>query len=263
MTDPVDRLLAFAMAEAVRQAPSPPPWPGEPARRRSAPLLAAAAFALLVALGGLVYLVARTAPSPEPATAGPAVASWPAGDGTLLRGDLYPGDEPAGIVLAGAYGAPADELEPIAEPLAARGHSVLVPDLRGEGRSDGVVDVGLAPGDLGAAVAYLASTGVDEVWLAGYLHSGAAAAELAAADPGLVDGLILLYPLERYLGLDTTAALAVVDVPVLLVGASPAVFRAAPPGREHVELGARDSVDFVHAGDELAEAIATFVTRSP
>ena len=256
-----DRYLHDLASEIAQAAPPAPPFPraGTPRRRTRHPaLVTAAAFASVVIVAAIFYAVAGTGSDPLPPADAPSQSiSFATDDGTVLRGTLWPGGETA-VLLTGAYGAAPLELLPILEPLADRGLTVMTYDLRGQGRSGGPVDVPSAVGDVAAAIDYLIGTGISEVHLAGYLHSGTAAVMHAATEDPRIASLVLVFPLERYLQLDAIAAIGAVDVPVLLLGATPDLARAAPPQAEIFQVVGQPA-DFNVRGQEFANGIADFV----
>jgi pimeloyl-ACP methyl ester carboxylesterase len=95
---------------------------------------------------------------------------------------------------------PADQRSwyPFAERLAGQGFRVLTFDFRGYcpgddgGCSEGQKDIGAAPTDLSAAVAFLRKDGVQRVGIAGASLGGIAALLVASNDPKGIPALVLL-----------------------------------------------------------------------
>ena len=98
---------------------------------------------------------------------------------------------------------------------------------------------------------------MDAVYVVAYRHSGAAA--LVAAGQGRleVDGLVGLYPMDRYLEQDAVAAADRIDVPLLLIGVSGALAQAAPPGTEFARV--EPPVIFTASGDRVADTVLEFI----
>jgi pimeloyl-ACP methyl ester carboxylesterase len=116
-----------------------------------------------------------------------------------LAGRLFGSDTAtAGVVLA--HMLPADQRSwyAFAERLAGQGFRVLTFDFRGYcpggdgGCSEGSMDIGAAPTDLRAAVAFLRAQGVQRVGIAGASMGGTAALVVAGEDPSGIPALVLL-----------------------------------------------------------------------
>jgi alpha-beta hydrolase superfamily lysophospholipase len=111
----------------------------------------------------------------------------------LLRPSQAQPYEPL-LLLAHGWGANYSTVLRLAEPLAARGHEVLLFDVRGHGRSEPVpyVTIRHFRDDLLAVTRYAARRFPDrQLVLIGHSLGGAAGV-LAAADGAPVDGLVLI-----------------------------------------------------------------------
>jgi alpha-beta hydrolase superfamily lysophospholipase len=204
-----------------------------------------------------MYFFAGGVPEPLAPAGTPETIAFEAADGTVLRGRLWEGGDTA-VLVVGAYGAAIDELDPILEPLARRGLTVMTYDLRGQGRSGGEVQVELAVADLEAAIGYLAAREPAAIHLAGYLHSGATAVVYAAGERAEIASLTLLFPMARYLELDAVSALPDVETPLLVAGLPRELAGIVPPQRQFLELVGQPA-DFRVRGTEIADRIAEFV----
>ncbi|HSF85596.1 MAG TPA: hypothetical protein VLG28_08080 [Acidimicrobiia bacterium] len=263
MSERSDRYFTELMAVVAETSPPPSPWPGAPPAPlaplwRPVPgwaMATAVAFVGVLVFIGVTGLLVRDGGGDVAAQPSQAV-SIVTPDGVALRGDLWAGSDVA-VVVVGAYGAAAGELDPITEPLAALGYTVVTYDPRAQGRSGGSVEPQLLDDDLGAAVAQLRDEG-GAVYVVAYLHSGAAA--LAAAGEGRLDvhGLVGLFPMEQYLEQDALAAIGGVEVPLLLIGGSDRLALEAPPGTERLSL-APDHVIVTKSGTSIADLVDEFI----
>lgn len=259
MSDRYETFVTGLMEHVVATAPDPQEWPGQPPMPqapppRSAPwVVAAGAFLAVLAVGALTVLSVRGGNEDVASEPDAVVITLP--DGVDLHGELWAGSE-VGVLVVGAYGAVEGELDPIIAPLAARGFTVLTHDLRGQGASQGAVHPELLDEDLAAVVAFLRARS-DRVYVVGYRHAGAAA--LAAAGTGAldVDGLAGVFAMERYLEQDALAALPRVEVPLLLIGATNPMARAAPEGTVFGSVAGPEI--FTHSGGLIADQVAQFV----
>lgn len=257
-----DRYLTRLMEDVAAAAPEPPDWPGErvmplaptPQPARSRMVAAVAAFGVIVGLIGVTTFLLRSGDGPAAAAVPVTIETT---DGVTLRGEIWEGST-VGVVLVGAYGAAPGELRPIAEPLAARGFTVLTHDLRGEGRSDGEIAPALLDDDLVDAIRLLRKRGVGEVYVAAYRHSGAAAIAAAGRGELPASGLVGLYPLERYLEQDAVAAVGNVTIPLMLIGNTRELNAAAPEGTLFRSVAPTPAI-FTSSGPQLAELIHELV----
>ena len=163
-----------------------------------------------------------TAPTPgstTAATAAPApvedeAVSFPTGDGLTLEGRRF-GSGPTGVVLAHMRPASMESWFEFAEILAESGYSALAFNFRGYGNSEGAgfaVDV-----DTTAAVDFLQSTGVTEVFAIGASMGGTGA--VAAAAERAVGGVATLSAPDRFEGTDAIDAARAYAGPLLLIAA--------------------------------------------
>ena len=88
----------------------------------------------------------------------------------------------------------ADELAPLAELLAARGHRAIVYHRRGYAGSSPVHGPGSVARDAADCRDLVVALGLRRVHVVGYSYSGAVALQLAADDPGHVHTLTLIEP---------------------------------------------------------------------
>jgi pimeloyl-ACP methyl ester carboxylesterase len=149
----------------------------------------------LTALAASACGGSTTTIEPGPSTA----VTFKTADGVRLAGRLFgPADATEGVVLA--HMLPADQTSwyPFAERLASHGFRVLTFDFRGYcpggegGCSDGEKDIGAAPTDLRAAVAFLRDDGVQRVGIAGASMGGTAALLVASTDQEGIPALVML-----------------------------------------------------------------------
>lgn len=253
------------MREVATAAPDPPDWPGEPvvslappqARRWGRLAATAAAFVLVIGLVGLSTFALLRGVDESAGISTPV--SIETSDGIPLRGEIWDGSE-IGVVVVGAYGAADRELDPIAEPLAARGFTVITHDLRGQGQSGGTVTPELLDEDLSDVVTFLRLRGVTAVYVVAYRHSGAAAIAAAGRGDLQADGLVGLYPLERYLQQDAVAAVGEVAIPLMLIGNTSELAAAAPDGTQFRSV-APDPAIFTSSGPRIADFINEFIRR--
>jgi pimeloyl-ACP methyl ester carboxylesterase len=214
-----------------------------------------AAFVVVVALIGVTTFALLHGDDGPVAIASPV--SIETTDGITLRGEVWDGSE-IGVVVVGAYGAGVGELNPIAEPLAARGFTVLTHDLRGQGKSDGTVTPDLLDEDLADVVTFVRRRGLRVVFVVAYRHSGAAAIAAAGRGELPIDGLVGLYPLERYLEQDAVASVGSVSIPLMLIGDTNELAAAAPNGTQFRSV-APDPAIFTSSGPRIADFIHEFI----
>ncbi len=260
MSDRYETFVTGLMEHVVATAPDPQEWPGQPPIPQATPprstpwVVAAGAFLAVLAVGALTVLSVRGGSEDAASEPDAVVITLP--DGVSLRGELWEGSA-VGVIVVGAYGAVEGELDPIIEPLAARGFTVLTHDLRGQGASDGAVHPELLDEDLAAAVEYLRARS-DRVYVVGYRHAGAAALAAAGADTLEVDGLASVFAMERYLDQDALAAMPTIEVPLLLIGATNSMAQAAPEGTVFGSVGSGPEI-FTQSGSLIAQQVARLI----
>ena len=123
------------------------------------------------------------------------LVSFPTADGGIVYANVY-GEGEHGVVLAHGARFNKESWAEQAPVLAEAGFRVVVIDFRGRGQSRGGPQDESdndAYFDVLAAVRYLRSTGAGTVSVVGASFGGGAAARAAAeAEPGEIDGLVLL-----------------------------------------------------------------------
>ncbi len=170
-----------------------------------------------------------TAPAPTPAGNGPAEreVTFPTEDGLTLHGRTF-GDGEAGIVLSHMFPADMTAWFDAARHMAGRGYTVLAFNFRGYPPSEGSRDLGTAPGDVLAAVAFLQRSGVEHVALVG-ASMGGTASLMAAAEVEVAAVVALSAPV-RFRGMDVDDVVPALNMPVLLMAA-----QEDGPGNESLE----------------------------
>jgi dienelactone hydrolase len=232
----VDEARALVV-ELAGASPLPPLFPeaadesSERPRMRGTPrgvAVAASTFALIVSLAGgaLWFANAGRQPGLGTSVAAPRVefvataateAAVVAEDDTVLRGQLWRGDN-VGIIVAPGYSDDATDSRQVAASLARSGHTVFFYNLRGQQSSGGRIGTDELVGDMRAAVADLTTRGIDRVFVIGYRQAATAAVVLAAEPSGL-EGVVAVFPYETYEGLDAVTAAAGSTAPLLFIGA--------------------------------------------
>lgn len=169
-------------------------------------------------------------PDPTPAGTGPPEreVTFPTGDGLTLHGRLF-GDGDAGIVLSHMFPADMTAWFDAARHLAGSGYTVLAFNFRGYPPSEGSRDLGTAPGDVLAAVAFLQRSGIEHVALVGASMGGTAS--LVAAAEVEVAAVVALSAPVRFRGMDVTEVIDALDMPMLLMAA-----QEDGPGNEILEV---------------------------
>lgn len=123
-------------------------------------------------------------------------------DGLKLYALYYPAQNGAAVILLHGYRSRHSEVIPVAEMLVRHGYGVLLPDLRGHGRSEGTdITFGkLEQYDVAAAYTYLTATaGVAPGRVALFGNSmGSAIAILYAADHPEIPAVVAQSPYNSY-----------------------------------------------------------------
>ncbi|MCP3975197.1 MAG: hypothetical protein GY720_11985 [bacterium] len=235
---PPDAKARALVVELVEASPLPPPFPdeadeahGRPAQSRETPrglAVAATTFALIVglaaggwwfaSLGRQTGLGTNTSGSEPAAFTTQAVnVAVVSEDGTVLRGQLWSGDE-VGVIVAPGYGDDVVAARQVANSLVASGHTILYFNLRGQRPSGGLQDVATLPSDLRAVVTDLGTRGVESIYLIAY-EQAATAAVVLAAEPSGLEGVAAVFAYEMYDGLDARQAAAASTAPLLFIAA--------------------------------------------
>ncbi len=244
----------------------------------------------------LIYFPTQTVPQAGLVSETIEEVSFPTRDGLTLSAWMVPGvgetDGAVVVVFHGNGGNRADRV-PIAERIAAAGHSVLLVEYRGYGGNPGSPSEDGLLEDARAAVAYLSSRpDVDPGRLVYFGESLGAAVAIGLAVEVPPAGLILRSPFtslpdvaavhypylptglllrDRYMSLERIRG---IDVPVLVIAGSAdtiiptsqsrAIFDAAPAAKRFVEIEAADHNDAaLTVGDEVTTQIASFLTTLP
>ena len=219
---------------------------------RVAPLLAAVS----------ILLVACSEPAPPPPG---RLVTFEAQDGIALEGEVRGAGE-VGVVLAPGYDEDRSTMAELADVLADRGYRTLAFDFRGTGGSGGELDVGLAPGDLSAAIAELRARGAQEVFVIGAGTGGSAALIAAPEEPAELRGIVTLSAPASFLELEVTG-IERVEEPKLFFAAegdgsaqatAQALFEAAPPPKRVEVLVGSDNGAAILQGRE-AEEVRTLI----
>jgi pimeloyl-ACP methyl ester carboxylesterase len=167
-----------------------------------------------------------TQPSPT-VDVTPQPVTFTTSDGIILGGRLF-GSGKAGVVLAHMFPSDQESWKSFAELLAQEGYKVLTFDFRGYPASGGSRDVTRIDRDLEAALAFIRSQGITQVFLIGASMGGTAALKVAARDK--VDGVVAFSAARNFAGLEVTdQELARLDEPVLYLAGQrdePAAFAA-------------------------------------
>jgi pimeloyl-ACP methyl ester carboxylesterase len=156
-------------------------------------------FIILFAFAAAVQIAApdsSAASSHDTPEVTPEHVSFVTEDGGLIYADIY-GNGDRGVVLAHGGRFTKESWQPQAQSLARAGFRVLAFDFRGFGKSHGPgdSDMDTAPMQLDvlAAVRYLRKNGAKTVAIVGGSFGGGAAVDAAiAAQPGEINGLVLL-----------------------------------------------------------------------
>jgi pimeloyl-ACP methyl ester carboxylesterase len=143
--------------------------------------------------------------------------SFVAVDDTTLEGDFREGQRPRGVILSHMHGGSHEDWDDFADSLVANGYAVLKYDFRRTGDVQDDDDVERAPIDLRAALAFMQSRDIEEIFLVGASMGGTASLIVAAdGDPDIL-GVVAMGAPARYLGMDAVAVARNVQVPVLFI----------------------------------------------
>ena len=172
-----------------------------------------------------------------------------AADGTRIHAEATVVNGSArGVVMAHMLSRDSSDWASLAKRLESAKLSSVAVDLRGHGKSDkagtelGAEDYTAMVTDLAAAAQWLRSKGVAEVSCIGASLGANLCAQLGAADPGIVN-LVLLSPGLNYKGITSGGALkAYGDRPVLIVAADDDRF--GPRNAEALEGMAQGQVHY-------------------
>lgn len=175
----------------------------------------------------MILLSVNASPRANPDTASAAMfeatgatsVAIVADDGTVLRGYLWSGSSHA-VILSQGFGSDASEIVELATAAHREGATVLLYENRGQGLSGGTADPALLGPDLASAIADLVTRGVESVSVASFSHAATAAIIVAADPPEQLDEVVAIFPFAQYQGLDASAFVGDVIVPLHLVGSA-------------------------------------------
>lgn len=151
-------------------------------------------------------------------------------DGVTLRGRFWRGSDVAVLVghdfgntTSGAFGQRPDQngdtIIWLSGALARQGYTVLSPDYRGHGLSDGDFNKREGSTDLRAARQWLVDQGAREIVVAGWVGSGTVAAHLDATDDSVdFSGIVLMFSPPQEIGHDAQAVIADLTTPTFHFG---------------------------------------------
>jgi pimeloyl-ACP methyl ester carboxylesterase len=144
----------------------------------------------------VLFAAVMTAPGAARAAAAPHESiSFASSDGAVVHADLY-GDGWRAVVLAHGGRFDKGSWAAQATTLVAHGYRVIALDFRGYGESRGPGDADPLSAplhlDVLAAVQYARALGAERVAVVGGSMGGTAAADAAAAAPGVIDRVVLL-----------------------------------------------------------------------
>jgi len=156
---------------------------------------------LLVVAAVSVAVSSCAAGASSPLVSGSTPVSFTTSDGVTLDGRLFgPADAAAGLVLTHMLPADQSSWYPEATHLGSEGYRVLTFDLRGycpggdAGCSKGTKDIGAAPTDLTAALAFLRAQGPTDVALVGASIGGMASLIVASQQSNIPAVIALSAP---------------------------------------------------------------------
>lgn len=192
------------------------------------------------------------------------------GDGIVLNGTLFGGDNETLVILC--HMRPADQTSwfPFAEELERRGYAALTLNFRGYGDSEGDQDFDKLDDDLLATVRYMRQIGRERIFLIGASMGGTAVLVVAAQDPS-IEGVVAISAPEQFQEQDALAAVPQIAAPKLFIASEDdtaamlsldALFAAASdPKESQVYPGAGHGTnlfDGEHTGD-LEERLFDFL----
>ena len=173
-------------------SPTQPGWPGRLLSEgcRVLPSLLMGMTAVLVAACGSV----KGTPIPSPSADAARKVSFMTSDGMELTGRIF-GRGDTGVVLAHMYPSDQSAWWPFARTLKEHGYMALTFNFRGYGEGEDISEgdkekIDSLPLDVDAAVKFLQSQGVSEVFLAGASMGGAAS--LKAVPGNDIRGVVAL-----------------------------------------------------------------------
>lgn len=151
-------------------------------------------------------------------------------DGVELGARLWRGTDVAilvghdfGNTTSGAFGPrgeqSGDTVLWLSGALAREGYSVLSPDFRGHGLSEGEIDKREGSTDLRAAYRWLQEQGARKVVVVGWIGAGTVAAHLDATDDTVdFSGIMLLFSPLQEIGHDAQSVIGGLDTPTYAIG---------------------------------------------
>ncbi|MDE2801600.1 MAG: alpha/beta hydrolase [Chloroflexota bacterium] len=176
------------------------------------PRLLTLRFPWVAAAVAVLALAALAACSEDAPTADCAAGDveFASTDGVPLCGRHY-GNGDVTVVLAHMRPSDQESWQPLAETLAREGYAAFTFNFRGYEPSGGDKEIGLIDFDLGGALDYLSTLGVDRPVLVGASMGGTAAVKVAANRD--VGGVIALSAPADIEGLSASEYVAAVDEP--------------------------------------------------
>ncbi len=144
---------------------------------------------------------------------------WPGGDTALLFGHDFDNPTPG---AAGRRAPQSSEvILPYSSALAREGYTVLSPDFRGHGSSEGEFNVRESQSDLAAAYAWLRDAGHQEIVMIGWVGSGTAAVVLDVDRTDIeFAGIAMLFSPPQDTGLDANRVLPEIGAPMYFIGSN-------------------------------------------
>jgi pimeloyl-ACP methyl ester carboxylesterase len=188
-------------------------------------------------------------------------------DGLTLTGRLF-GSGKVGITLAHMFPADATSWYPAAARIAKAGYMTLAFNFRGYGDSEGEKEIGKAPRDIEAAIAFLRASGARDIAFVGASMGGTASIIAAETTPALA--VVTVSAPLRFMGLDAPAVAGRVQRPVLLLAArgdGPAfaaaeeLERALPNPETKLYDGDAHGTNLLADRPEAVDEIITFLRR--
>lgn len=128
-------------------------------------------------------------------------------------------DNPTPGALGQRAAQSSDAVTLFSGAVADAGWTVLSPDWRGHGQSEGEYNVRESQIDIKAAYDWLIDRGYDTIIMMGWVGSGTSATVLDATDPDLnFAGLALIFSPLQDTGLDAQRAIGDLDIPTYFIG---------------------------------------------